>query len=255
MKRLVLLLMACFLALGLLAQEEIWQRKLAETRVEPPQFSGSLKKNQPVTVEKSPICCFIQDNLIYPGKAGDFQQEGVVVVEFTVEPDATVSNFKVVNPVSHELNNAVINCLRLTKGMWIPGKVNGIPSAMQKKVTVMFDLEDTPSLVEQARLHYMKSLKAFYKGCHFQEVIMVNAQARARKEKHQFNRSLKHLDHAQRYCHDDTSVLLWQAKNYQKLGNNAMLNQKMEEFNQVLNLHLASSELKESYDVALVVFK
>jgi hypothetical protein len=253
MKRLVWLLMACFLSLGLLAQEEILQRKLAETRVEPPQFTGEIIMKPQVTVEKSPICCFIQEKLNYPGKASDFYQEGLVVIEFTVEPDATVSNFKVVNPVSHELNTAVINCLKLTNGMWIPGKVNGIPSAMEKKVTVMFDLEDTPSLVEQARYHYMRSLKAFYKGRHFQDIIMVNAHARARKEKHQFSRSLKQLNLAQKYCYDDTSVLYWQAKNYQELGNKAMFNKKMEEFNKVLNIRLASSQLKENYDVAWVV--
>ena len=255
MKRLGLTLLAAFLSLSLIAQEEILQKRLEETRVEPPNFSGYLVEKPQITIKKSPICCFLQDNMEYPQKAIDYRQEGIVVIEFTVEPDATLSNFKVVNHVSHDLDNAVISCLKLTNGMWIPGKVNGIASPMEKEVSVMFDLEDTPTLVEQAKRYYLRAVKVFNKGFDYENETIANVRAKERKEKRFFNRSLRNLEYAQQYAPNEPSFLFWQARNYEELNNNEMLNKTLNRFIETTNSKLTSNYFKEDYDVAVVVLK
>ena len=205
MKKLLLVLMIGFLSTSLYSQKE-----LKETKVTPPHFSGSLIEEEKPVVEKSPICRYIEKELVYPEEVQDFYPEGVVVVQFTVEADASVSDFVVTNSVSYELDNSVIDCLKGTKGMWIPGKVNGINTPMEKKVYVKFDVMDTPSLNELAISSYNTAMKRYQKAFECKKNEFLAENRRVKKAERRFNKSLTHLEMASTYKPNDPSILFWQ---------------------------------------------
>jgi len=248
MKKLLLVLMIGFLSTSLYSQKE-----LKETKVTPPHFSGSLIEEEKPVVEKSPICRYIEKELVYPEEVQDFYPEGVVVVQFTVEADASVSDFVVTNSVSYELDNSVIDCLKGTKGMWIPGKVNGINTPMEKKVYVKFDVMDTPSLNELALSSYNTAIKRYQKGTKFQENENLAENKRIKKSERRFNWSLNHLDMATTYKPNDPSILFWQARNYHELGDYTKMNEKIERYIEIINSQLAMEEFEDVYDLAVIV--
>lgn len=255
MKKMLFLMMACFLSMSLVAQEDIQQRKLAETKVEPPQFSGEIIEVEKPVVKKSPLALYIQENIVYPESAADFMDEGVVVVEFTVGADANVSNFIVTNSVSYALDNAVIDCLRKTDGMWIPGKVNGKFAPMEKSVNVMFDLEGTPTLTEYAKNYYLNGVRLYEKGEGFLENESLAQVKREKKASRRFNWSLNSLETAQKFAPEDPSIAYWQARNYEKLGDEEKMRERLNKCQQLIDIGLAFEYLKSEYDVAVVTFQ
>ena len=248
MKKLLLIIMVGFLSLSLYAQKE-----LKETKVQPPHFRGVIIEKEEPVIEKSPICRYIEKELVYPQEVKDFFPEGVVVVQFTVNTDASVSDFVVTNSVAYELDNSVIDCLKGTNGMWIPGKVNGNYAAMEKKVYVKFDILDTPSLTELALSSYNTAVKRYQKGTKFQENINLAENKRIKKSERRFNRSLNHLDLATTYKPNDPSILFWQARNYNQLGDISKMNEKLEQYLEIINAQMAMEEFKDGYDLAVII--
>jgi len=248
MKKLLLIIMVGFLSLSLYAQKE-----LKETKVQPPHFRGVIIEKEKPVVEKSPICRYIEKELVYPQEVKDFFPEGVVVVQFTVNTDASVSDFVVTNSVAYELDNSVIDCLKGTNGMWIPGKVNGNYAAMEKKVYVKFDILDTPSLTELALSSYNTAVKRYQKGTKIQENINLAENKRIKKSERRFNRSLNHLDLATTYKPNDPSILFWQARNYNQLGDISKMNEKLEQYLEIINAQMAMEEFKDGYDLAVII--
>ncbi|MCD7933501.1 MAG: energy transducer TonB [Tannerellaceae bacterium] len=55
---------------------------------------------------------FINTNIVYPASAKEAKIQGRVVVNFIVEKDGTLSNFKVVRSVSEDLDNEAVNVLK-----------------------------------------------------------------------------------------------------------------------------------------------
>ena len=66
-------------------------------------------------------------------------REGTVVVDFTVNTDGSIENFKIQNSVAASNDKAVISALKRTSGDWIPGSQNGNPIAMEKRLLVAFN--------------------------------------------------------------------------------------------------------------------
>ena len=248
MKKLLLVMMVGFLSMSLSAQKE-----LKETKVEPPHFRGHLVEKEKPVVEKSPICRYIEEELVYPEEIEGYFPEGVVVVQFTVEADASVSNFVVTNSVSYELDKSVIDCLKGTKGLWIPGKVNGTYSSMEKKVYVKFDVLDTPSLNELALSSYNTAIKRYQKAIECKENEFLAENRRVKKAERRFNWSLNHLEKATTYKPNDPSILFWQARNYHELGDFAKMNEKLERYLEILNSQIALSDMENEYDLAVIV--
>jgi len=250
MKKLLLVLMIGFLSLSLSAQKE-----LKETKVEPPHFSESLIEEEIPVDEKSPICHYIEKELEYPKVTNDYYPEGVVVLQFTVEADASVSNFIVTNSVSYELDNAVIECMKGTKGMWIPGKVNGSNSSMEKKVYVKFDILGTPSLNELAISSYNTAMKRYQKAFECKKNEFLAENRRVKKAERRFNKSLTHLEMASTYKPNDPSILFWQARNYQQLGDFSKMNEKLDQYLEIINSQMALSGMENKYELAIIVRK
>jgi len=249
MKRVIVILMGCLMAVSLLAQEE-QSRQLKETKVEPPRFNKPMEEEKVEVIKPSPICYYMQEELEYPEVAGGYYNEGIVGVEFTVEPDGSLSAFMVTNPVSPELDQAVISCLRETNGMWIPGKVNGQYMAMQKVVYVKFDIPGNPSHAEMATHFYKSGTDLYHRALAWTEENSLHAQ---RKAKRGFNRTLNTLAQALKYSPDEPSVIFWQAATYDQQGNEAMKNQKIEKYLEIINTTGYERVPEEELELAVVI--
>lgn len=82
---------------------------------------------------------FIAENLQYPASAIENEVEGVVTVSFTVAPDGTLSNFKIVRMIDPDLEKEAV---RIVKKMpaWIPADKDGTPVEAPAKVRIEFNL-------------------------------------------------------------------------------------------------------------------
>ncbi len=69
---------------------------------------------------------FLQDNLRYPPAAQTANIGGVVYIQFVVNQDRSVTDFEILKSVGFGCDEEAIRVLKLTSGMWTPGKQNGM---------------------------------------------------------------------------------------------------------------------------------
>ena len=82
---------------------------------------------------------FIQRNINYPAKARRDSLQGRVIVTFIVETDGSLSNFKIVRPLSPELNAEALRVCRLMP-KWKPGRMNYQAVRVKYTIPVRFKL-------------------------------------------------------------------------------------------------------------------
>ena len=126
-------------------QEKLIQREVEEVIVTPPKFTGILKAVPALTEGYlESIQDFLEKNVEYPLADVENYNQGTEVIQFVVSPDGALSEFKVVNSLSRQIDEEVIRVLKTTNGMWIPGQNNGETVAMEKEVSVKFRLTGMP---------------------------------------------------------------------------------------------------------------
>ncbi len=83
---------------------------------------------------------FLAENCHYPKEAREKQQQGVVLLEFTVEKDGTISAITVLRSVCEALDEEAI---RVVKAMpkWKPGENNGQPCRSYFQLPITFALQ------------------------------------------------------------------------------------------------------------------
>lgn len=138
------------------------QENIEEVRVSPPEFAGfkgaALLVNE-ANIELQSLNDYVIKRLEYPtADAQDFR-EGKEVIQFTVQPDGTLSNFVVINSVSSAMDQEVIRVLRTTSGLWKPGCNNKEAVAMDKEFAVTFKLAESSDLKSQATNYFIKGNK------------------------------------------------------------------------------------------------
>jgi hypothetical protein len=252
MKKTLLTIGMCFLILGLTAQEEK-SYMLEDQHVVPPQFNEIVENK--TEAMPSPICHFIQETLDLDGINMDYYTEGTVAIEFTVNKDASLSNFIVVNPVDYNLEQAVISCIKKTEGKWKPGEVNGTPSSMEKRVYVRFDVPDNPPFEVLARQRYQRALKQFNKGENNEDNKLFDQNKRMRKSQRMYNYSLNQLAAATVYMPNDASIAFWKAKNYEKLGMHKEMIEMLELRKTLLSMNMSEQKLEDFDDLAIITLK
>lgn len=70
---------------------------------------------------------FVANNYRYPPAAIDNGVSGTIQIEFIVERNGKMTNFKVRNDLGHETGQAAINAISKAKKQWTPGVQRGIP--------------------------------------------------------------------------------------------------------------------------------
>ncbi len=82
---------------------------------------------------------FLGRNIRYPSKARNKKITGKVIATFIVEPDGSLSTFKIKQSLSTECDDELIRVLKLCP-KWIPGIQNGIGVRQQLAIPFTFQL-------------------------------------------------------------------------------------------------------------------
>lgn len=83
---------------------------------------------------------YLIKNCIYPKICRDLGITGVVLVQFVVEKDGSVSDVKVLVPVYPDLDNEAIRVIK-NSPKWIPGKQIGKPVRVYYQIPIRFTLK------------------------------------------------------------------------------------------------------------------
>lgn len=92
---------------------------------------------------KDKLVEYISDNLVYPEKAKKDGVEGMVVVQFIVEKDGSLSNVKAVRDIGAGCGQSAIDVLQKMNDdghVWIAGKQRGKPVSVLYTLPVKFQL-------------------------------------------------------------------------------------------------------------------
>ena len=175
MKTSIICVMCLFSSIIAFGQSQVTGEQITCT---PPKFTG-IKSIIPIIQEKFPtIDDYLRKNVTYPERSQELFQQGTEVVKFMVTPNGELANVEIINSVSREIDYEVIRTLHTTNGMWKPGNNNGVPATMEKEVSIVFRLEDSPSSFNELGRKYFttgadllfkhqspkKALKYFDKG-------------------------------------------------------------------------------------------
>jgi len=106
-----------------------------------PQFTGIDNANKLLNQDQTEkINNYLVANIKYPESAVKCTKEGTGVIQFMVSSKGEISDFKPVNCFCEDISNEIIRVLKTTDGMWTPGQDQGEPVAMQKEVSVVFNV-------------------------------------------------------------------------------------------------------------------
>lgn len=83
---------------------------------------------------------FIYGNFQYPQKSGCSLVSGLIVASFAVEPDGSLSNFKILRDIGGGMGEEALRVLRLMPN-FIPGKQSGKVVSTQINVPIRICLE------------------------------------------------------------------------------------------------------------------
>lgn len=97
---------------------------------------------------------YLKEWVQYPQKS--YNLIGTEVVEFWVSTTGELTDFKVINSVSYEIDNEVFGSLMETSGKWIPGSVDGEPVNMKSKISLVFKPNDSYDLRKIAKQYQEK---------------------------------------------------------------------------------------------------
>lgn len=150
MKRNVIFLICLTISTMVFGQNETKQINVdvKEVEVTPPKFTGVENAISNFEVgEFSPIENYLAKYFVCPTETAICRKEGTEIIQFTVNPNGSLSNFRVINSVCREVDKEMINVLRRTKGMWLPGNNNGEPIAMEQEVSLMIGDYDQDEIV------------------------------------------------------------------------------------------------------------
>jgi TonB family protein len=84
---------------------------------------------------------FIAERLVYPEAALEEEIEGTVVVEFIVEEDGSLSNFKILKDIGGGCGEAALDVIKQMPN-WVPGTQRNVPVRVYMKVPLRFKLQN-----------------------------------------------------------------------------------------------------------------
>jgi TonB family protein len=104
-------------------------------------FKMSVLDQPPVYIDGDAMLkTIIMINLRYPQQARQSETQGTVVVGFIVNEDGHVSDYKIIRPAGHGLDEAALDAVKHVTGDWLPGVLNGKPVAVEHMIPIGFSL-------------------------------------------------------------------------------------------------------------------
>ncbi|MBK3518886.1 energy transducer TonB [Carboxylicivirga marina] len=226
MKKVNLVVVLLMLTVGVVAQEEMKQKFIEETRIEAPVFIGETKSENPASQNFTE---HLQKELKYLSRYDYLEEEGIVAVDFIVEADGSISNIMISNSVSQTFDEAVLKVVNQSKSMWRAGKINGVTSAMDKTVYVKFDIPGNASHNEIAIDYLDEATHRIVQVMNIEGNNSNEAMA-DKKTKRKVNSAQKYLSMAEQYKPNDASITFWQAKVFELKGQNDLMRQHLDEY-------------------------
>jgi hypothetical protein len=130
---------------------------IEEVQITPPEYRGTGPAMS--GSERNPFETYLEAALQYPGKEPII---GTEVIRFNVGPAGELSNFRIVNSLSDEIDTEVLRALEGTSGFWEPGSINGKAVTLEREVSIVFKPWSGYSLTRTARTYLMKGNKWMY---------------------------------------------------------------------------------------------
>ena len=112
MKRIILLALLAFFSISSNAQTA---DSVIKSKVEP-SFPGGQKK----------LYRYLKKNIKYPKADLEKGHQGIVLVQFIIEKDGSLSDFTIVEGVSKEIDEEALRVVKNSPN-WEPAKINGNP--------------------------------------------------------------------------------------------------------------------------------
>ncbi len=252
MKKISLALVLMLLTSGIIAQEEpIKEVFIKETRIEAPVFKGyTVSENY----RQQALNQYLQQELSYLSDFDFLTDEGIVSIQFTVDSDGSVKDAFIDNSVNDILDNAVLKAIKNSNMLWQAGKVNGLPSAMEKTVFVKFDIPGNASHNEIAIDYMTKAVRQIDAIEHLQDTD-IDENKIYRKTTRKANRAENNLVNAEKFNPGDLSITFWQAKVYEIQGRTALMQQKLDKYLELVTIQQLEEELLNTYDMAVITLK
>ncbi|TAH26452.1 MAG: energy transducer TonB [Cytophagales bacterium] len=94
------------------------------------------------TFKGGDIMKFLGKEIRYPAQAQNNNVAGRVIVEFIIEKDGSVSNVKAVRGIGSGCDEEAERVIKLTNGLWNPGKNNGHPVRLKMMQPIFFKLPE-----------------------------------------------------------------------------------------------------------------
>jgi tetratricopeptide (TPR) repeat protein len=204
MKKYVIFFVGLLLSGMVFGQNETKMLGIGEVEITPPKFTGVTnvdandELNNSLLIKK-----YLQKNIDYPGNELAWLNEGTEVVKFTITPTGDVTDFKIVNSVSPDVDKEMVRVLRTTNGMWSPGYKNGVATSMEQEISAVFGNNKDGKIIED----FVNKATAYFKqGSN--KLFFKNNPGKALKS---FNMGIKYLP-------NDQSLLLMRGMCYYELG-------------------------------------
>lgn len=168
---------------------------LGEVKVTAPKFTGIENAVEILNGRESEtINLYVSKNFSYTDTR-EVKPEGTEVIQFTVTPEGELTDFVIINSVSHDIDMEMIRILQTTNGMWIPGYNNNEPAEMTKEVSLAFCTENNSSksvteiFTEKATPYFINGSKILF-------------------EKHNPKKAMKNFTRGINYLPYDKSLLI-----------------------------------------------
>jgi len=204
MKKYVIFLVGMVFSVMLFGQSGTKMVGVKEVEVIPPKFAGNENVKANLEEDNSlSLKNFLLENVNYPDGGSVWLSEGTETVKFTVTPSGNVTDFKIINSVSPDIDKELIRVLKTTNGMWSPGYSNGSPTATEQEVSAMFgnnsDGKILTHFVENATICFKTGSKFLF-------------------FKHNPEKALRHYNEGIRYLPNDQALLVMRGMCYYDLG-------------------------------------
>ncbi len=148
MKNLVLLA-SMLIGVFTFAQEN----EINEVSFAPPRFQSEIFES---------VNDFLSYHTEYPAVNKNAGVQGTEIISFKVSVEGKISDFKIVNSVSPEIDEEVKSLLLTTDGKWTAGVANETAVEMQKEVSLAFYLNSPGDMVKTAKNHLKKGNHLMY---------------------------------------------------------------------------------------------
>ena len=178
--------------------------------------------------------------------------QSLSIVIYPINADGSVSDFVVSNAVNYDLEQAVINCIKETNGLWEPGKVNGFSSPMEKSIYVKFDVLGNAPFEEISASYYMTALKKYYQGQNIRNDHLLSMEKKEKKSERRFNSSLNCLKKATKFSPNDPTILHWQARNYEMLARYNEMRESLEQRQKLLSQSVINNQMIGNIELAII---